>query len=183
MIRIRMPLLDVTGAMRNPAPARYPMAFAICLTTFLACNVAWSIMPSRSSKDHDFTRSTLRTVEQVIGEKWDGSPLEKPTKNPAAVALGEARGSRRRRSAGGGAQPSKTIRDCEGGREGSLIEGLFSTNSRPNVPLVNLWFLVTPPGFQSPIQLTQREDNSVQIPAMRAFEQSPPSSVCLPDAD
>jgi hypothetical protein len=52
------------------------------------------IMPTRSSKDHDFTRSGLRTVEQVIGEKWDGSPLEKPTKNPAAVALGKLGGAR-----------------------------------------------------------------------------------------
>lgn len=44
-------------------------------------------MPTRSSKDHDFTRAALRTVEQTIGEKWDGSPLDKPTKNAAAVAL------------------------------------------------------------------------------------------------
>jgi hypothetical protein len=32
-------------------------------------------MPTRSSKDHDFTRSALRAVEQAIGEQWDGSPL------------------------------------------------------------------------------------------------------------
>jgi hypothetical protein len=51
-------------------------------------------MPSRSSKDHDFTRSAMRTVEQAIGEKWDGSPLDKPTKNPAAVALGKLGGAK-----------------------------------------------------------------------------------------
>ena len=51
-------------------------------------------MPSRSSKDHDFTRMALRAVEQTIGEKWDGSPLEKPTKNPAAVALGKLGGAK-----------------------------------------------------------------------------------------
>jgi hypothetical protein len=52
------------------------------------------IMPTRSSKSHDFTRSALRTVEQVIGEKWDGSPPEKPPKNPAAVALGKLGGAK-----------------------------------------------------------------------------------------
>ena len=51
-------------------------------------------MPTRSSKDHDFTRSALRAVEQTIGEQWDGSPLEKPTKNPAAVALGKLGGAK-----------------------------------------------------------------------------------------
>jgi len=51
-------------------------------------------MPTRSSKDHDFTRSALRTVEQVIGEKWDGSPLPESTKNPHAVALGKLGGAK-----------------------------------------------------------------------------------------
>ena len=51
-------------------------------------------MPTRSSKDHDFTRTALRAVEQTIGEKWDGTPLEKPTKNPAAVALGKLGGAK-----------------------------------------------------------------------------------------
>ena len=51
-------------------------------------------MPTRSSKDHDFTRTAMRVVEQAIGEKWDGSPLEKPTKNPAAVALGKLGGAK-----------------------------------------------------------------------------------------
>lgn len=56
------------------------------------------IMPSRSSKpkDHDFTRTALRVVEQAIGEKWDGSPLPDPhaAKNPAAVALGKLGGKK-----------------------------------------------------------------------------------------
>ena len=52
------------------------------------------IMPTRSSKDHDFTKSALRAVEQTIGEQWDGSPLAKLTKNPAAVALGKLGGAK-----------------------------------------------------------------------------------------
>ena len=44
-------------------------------------------MPTRSSKDHDFTTVAKRVVEQAIGEQWDGSPLpDKDTgKNPAAA--------------------------------------------------------------------------------------------------
>ena len=54
------------------------------------------IMPARSSKDHDFTRSALRAVEQAIGEQWDGSPLpdKNAGKNPAAVALGKLGGAK-----------------------------------------------------------------------------------------
>ncbi len=56
------------------------------------------IMPSRSSKskDHDFTRTALRVVEQAIGEQWDGSPLpdKDAGKNPAAVALGKLGGAK-----------------------------------------------------------------------------------------
>ena len=53
-------------------------------------------MPTRSSKDHDFTTVALRVVEQAIGEKWDGSPLDDPNKgkNPAAVALGKLGGAK-----------------------------------------------------------------------------------------
>ena len=51
-------------------------------------------MPTRSSKDHDFTTVAKRVVEQAIGEKLDGSPLEKSTKNPAAVALGKLGGAK-----------------------------------------------------------------------------------------
>ena len=51
-------------------------------------------MPSRSSKDHDFMTVGRRVVEQAIGEKLDGSPLDDPNagKNPHAVALGRLGG-------------------------------------------------------------------------------------------
>jgi hypothetical protein len=53
-------------------------------------------MPTRSSKDHDFTTVARRVVEQAIGEKMDGSPLDDPHagKNPAAVALGKLGGAK-----------------------------------------------------------------------------------------
>lgn len=51
-------------------------------------------MPTRSSKDHDFTTVARRVVEQAIGEHLDGTPLEKPRKNPAAVALGKLGGAK-----------------------------------------------------------------------------------------
>ena len=55
-------------------------------------------MPTRSSKpkDHDFATVARRVVEQAIGEKLDGSPLEDPNagKNPAAVALGKLGGAK-----------------------------------------------------------------------------------------
>jgi hypothetical protein len=55
-------------------------------------------MPTRSSKpkDHDFATNARRIVEQAIGEKLDGSPLEDPNaeKNPAAVALGRLGGQK-----------------------------------------------------------------------------------------
>jgi len=55
-------------------------------------------VPSRSSKpkDHDFTTVARRVVEQAIGEKLDGSPLDDPNagKNPAAVALGKLGGAK-----------------------------------------------------------------------------------------
>ena len=58
-------------------------------------------MPKRSSKPkregtaHDFTVTARRVVEQAIGEKLDGSPLDDPNagKNPAAVALGKLGGA------------------------------------------------------------------------------------------
>ena len=58
-------------------------------------------MPSRPSKDHDFTTVAKRVVEQAIGEQWDGSPLSDKDKgkNPAAVALGKLGGAK-----GGNAQ-------------------------------------------------------------------------------
>lgn len=54
------------------------------------------IMPTRSSKDHDFTTVAKRVVEQAIGEQWDGSPLpdKNEGKNPHAVALGKLGGAK-----------------------------------------------------------------------------------------
>jgi hypothetical protein len=53
-------------------------------------------MPTRSSKDHDFTQVAKRVVEQAIGEQWDGSPLpdKDEGKNPHAVALGRLGGAK-----------------------------------------------------------------------------------------
>jgi hypothetical protein len=53
-------------------------------------------MPSRSSKDHDFMTVGRRVVEQAIGEKLTGEPLDDPSagKNPAAVALGKLGGAK-----------------------------------------------------------------------------------------
>jgi hypothetical protein len=53
-------------------------------------------MPSRSSKDHDFTTVARRVVEQAIGEKLNGQPLDDPNagKNPHAVALGKLGGAK-----------------------------------------------------------------------------------------
>jgi hypothetical protein len=49
-----------------------------------------------TSRDHDFTTVARRVVEQAIGEKLDGSPLDDPNagKNPAAVALGKLGGAK-----------------------------------------------------------------------------------------
>ncbi len=53
-------------------------------------------MPKRSSKDHDFATIARNIVEQAIGEKLDGTPLEDEDKgkNPAAVALGKLGGAK-----------------------------------------------------------------------------------------
>ena len=71
-------------------------------------------MPSRSSKpkDHDFATVARRVVEQAIGEKLSGEPLDDPNagKNPAAVALGKlggAKGGRARAEALSAAQRQK----------------------------------------------------------------------------
>ena len=57
------------------------------------------VMPRRSSKttkEHDFMTVARRVVEEAIGEKLDGSPLEDPNagKNPHAVALGRMGGKK-----------------------------------------------------------------------------------------
>ena len=53
-------------------------------------------MPTRSSKDHDFATVARHVVEQAIGEKLTGEPLDDPNKgkNPAAVALGKLGGAK-----------------------------------------------------------------------------------------
>ena len=52
-------------------------------------------MPKRTPvKDRDFSVIARLVVEQAIGEKMDGSPLDDPNagKNPHAVALGKLGG-------------------------------------------------------------------------------------------
>ena len=66
-------------------------------------------MPSRSSKDHDFATIARRVVEQAIGEKLDGSPLDDPNAgtNPAAVALGKLGGAKGGRARADKLSPAK----------------------------------------------------------------------------
>jgi hypothetical protein len=66
-------------------------------------------MPTRSSKDHDFTMVARRVVEQAIGEKLDGTPLDDPYagKNPAAVALGKLGGAKGGRARAAALSPRK----------------------------------------------------------------------------
>jgi hypothetical protein len=53
-------------------------------------------MPKHSGEKRDFMQVAREVVEQAIGEKMDGSPLEKPTDNrdPHFVALGTAGGKK-----------------------------------------------------------------------------------------
>ena len=53
-------------------------------------------MPRRSSKDRDFATLARNIVEQAIGEKLDGTPLQDidKGKNQAAVALGKLGGKK-----------------------------------------------------------------------------------------
>lgn len=64
-----------------------------------------SSKPTREGKPHDFTTVARRVVEQAIGEKLDGSPLDDKDKgkNPAAVALGKLGGAK------GGAARAKAL--------------------------------------------------------------------------
>jgi len=70
-------------------------------------------MPTRSSKpkDHDFASVARRVVEQAIGEKLDGSPLEDPNagKNPAAVALGKLGGAKGGAARAAALSPQKRV--------------------------------------------------------------------------
>jgi hypothetical protein len=61
-----------------------------------------------TSRDHDFATIARRVVEQAIGEKLDGSPLdEPPVKNPAAVALGKLGGAKGGRARAEALTPAK----------------------------------------------------------------------------
>jgi len=75
--------------------------------------------PKRERTPHDFMTVARRTVEQAIGEKLDGSPLDDPHagKNPAAVALGKLGGWQGPR---GCAEPCQTESDRQEGRQGPL---------------------------------------------------------------
>ena len=52
--------------------------------------------PKREGTPHDFTVIARRVVEQAIGEKLSGAPLDEPDagKNPHAVALGKLGGAK-----------------------------------------------------------------------------------------
>jgi hypothetical protein len=66
-------------------------------------------MPSRSSKDHDFATIARGVVEQAIGEKLTGEPLDDPHKgkNPAAVALGKLGGAKGGKARAAALSPAK----------------------------------------------------------------------------
>ena len=53
-------------------------------------------MPKRSGKDRDFVTVARRVVEQAIGEKLDGTPLDDPNagKSPAARQYGSMGGKK-----------------------------------------------------------------------------------------
>jgi hypothetical protein len=53
-----------------------------------------SSKPRREGTAHDFTVTARKVVEQAIGEKLDGTPLDAVSKNPAAVALGKLGGAK-----------------------------------------------------------------------------------------
>lgn len=71
-------------------------------------------MPSRSSKpkDRDFATVARRVIEQAIGEKLDGTPLDDPNagKNPAAVALGRLGGAKGGKARAAALSPAKRKR-------------------------------------------------------------------------
>jgi hypothetical protein len=61
-----------------------------------------------TAKDHDFATIARNVVEQAIGVKLDGTPLEpKPEKNPAAVALGKLGGPKGGRARAEALSPAK----------------------------------------------------------------------------
>jgi hypothetical protein len=66
-------------------------------------------MRTRSSKEHDFTMTARKVVEQAIGEHLDGTPLKDPNtgKNPHAVALGKLGGQKGGRARAEKLSPTK----------------------------------------------------------------------------
>jgi hypothetical protein len=67
--------------------------------------------PKREGTARDFTVIARRVVEQAIGEKLDGSPLDdqKAGKNPAAVALGKLGGAKGGKARAKALSPAKRI--------------------------------------------------------------------------
>jgi hypothetical protein len=65
--------------------------------------------PKREGTPHDFTVIARRVVEQAIGEKLTGEPLDQPDegKNPAAVALGKLGGAKGGKARAKALSPSK----------------------------------------------------------------------------
>lgn len=68
-----------------------------------------STKPKREGTPHDFTVVARRVVEQAIGEKLSGEPLDEPDagKNPAAVALGKLGGAKGGRARADALSPAK----------------------------------------------------------------------------
>jgi hypothetical protein len=67
-------------------------------------------MPKRSSQKRDFMQVARGIVEQAIGEKMDGNPLETPPpdrRNPHAVALGTIGGKKGGRARAKALSPAK----------------------------------------------------------------------------
>src|SRR5438309_1017021 len=91
----------------------------------------WHIMeamPKHSGEKRDFMQVAREIVERAIGERMDGSPLEKPadTRNPHAVALGKAGGKKGGEARAKSPQPSETESHCQ---ESSRLLG---GNNTPN---------------------------------------------------
>ena len=65
--------------------------------------------PKREGTAHDFTVVARRVVEQAIGEKLSGEPLDDPHagKNPAAVALGRLGGAKGGKARAAALSPAK----------------------------------------------------------------------------
>jgi hypothetical protein len=65
--------------------------------------------PKREGTAHDFTVTARKVVEQAIGEKLSGEPLDDPNagKNPAAVALGKLGGAKGGKARANALSPAK----------------------------------------------------------------------------